>query len=114
MDSYSTINLLSALEAKYPAALSIKVILDNAKYHYSKLVREYVSESRIDLVFLPSYSPNLNLIERLWGFFKKEVLYNKYHENISTFRNACIRFFKNIDVHADKISIFMSADFYLT
>jgi len=113
VDSYSTINLLSAIEAKYSAALQIKVILDNAKYHYSKVVQDYVSESRIDLVYLPSYSPNLNLIERLWKFFKKEVLYNKYHESIEVFRNACIRFFKNIDLHADKISNFMNAGFHL-
>ena len=113
IDSHSTIDLLSAIEEKYPAASSIKVILDNAKYHYSNLVKEYLSESRIDLVFLPSYSPNLNLIERLWGFFKKEVLYNKYYENIKKFRDACITFFRNINVHADKISNFMNAGFHI-
>jgi transposase len=113
VNSDSTIDLLTALEKKYPAASSIKVILDNARYHYSNLVKEYLSESRIDLVFLPSYSPNLNLIERLWGFFKKEVLYNKYYENIKKFRDACIKFFRNINVHADKISNFMNADFHI-
>ena len=113
IDSYSTINLLSAIEGKYPGASEIKVILDNARYHYSKKVRQYLSQSRVDLVFLPSYSPNLNLIERLWKFFKKEVLYNKYHKNIEKFRGACISFFKNIDIHAHKISNFMNADFHL-
>ena len=113
VNSDSTIDLLTALEEKYPAASSIKVILDNAKYHYSNLVKEFLSGSRIDLVFLPSYSPNLNLIERLWGFFKKEVLYNKYYENINKFRAACIKFFRNINVHADKISNFMNSDFYI-
>ncbi len=113
VDSFSTINLLSAIESKYPNASSIKVILDNAKYHYSNVVKEYVSESRIDLVFLPCYSPNLNLIERLWVFFKKEVLYNTYYENLNTFRDACINFFRNIERHADKISNFMQADFHI-
>lgn len=113
VDSYSTISLLSAIEDKYPSASAIKVILDNAKYHYSNVVKEFISESKIDLVFLPSYSPNLNLIERLWGFFKKEVLHNTYYENIKKFREACIHFFKNIDVHTEKISNFMTADFHI-
>lgn len=67
----------------------------------------------IDLVFLPSYSPKLNLVERLWHFFKKKVTYNTYHENIEAFRNACIRFFRNIDRHENKISNFTNAEFYL-
>jgi len=82
VDAYSTLNLLSAIENKYPSASAIKVILDNAKYHYSKIVKDYVDQSRVDLVFLPRYSPNLNLIERLWGFFKKKALHNRYYKNI--------------------------------
>lgn len=113
VDSYSTITLLSAIESKYPAASSIKVILDNAKYHYSKVVRSYISDSRIDLVFLPSYSPNLNLIERLWGFFKKQVLYNTYYKDIASFRKACIKFFRNINDYSNEISIFMNAGFHI-
>ena len=66
VDADSTLTLLSAIENKYPGVSAIKVILDNAKYHYSAAVKEYVDHSRIDLVFLPSYSPNLNLIERVW------------------------------------------------
>lgn len=114
VDSYSTLNLLTAIEKKYPAASSIKVILDNAKYHYSKIVRDYISKSRIDLVLLPSYSPNLNLIERLWGFFKEKVLHNHYYGNVKEFRKACIKFFSGIDKYSKEISNFMGADFHLT
>lgn len=114
VNSDSTLDLLTAIENKYPQASSIKVILDNAKYHYSKVVREYVATSKIDLVFLPSYSPNLNLIERLWGFFKKKVLHNTYYKNIGSFREACIKFFRNIDQHAEEISSFMNADFHIS
>ena len=42
----------------------------------------------IELLYLPAYSPNLNLIERLWKFVKKKVLYSKYYANFSDFRNA--------------------------
>lgn len=113
VDSYSTINLLTAIEKKYPLASSIKVILDNAKYHYSKIVQDYLLTSRIDLVFLPSYSPNLNLIERLWGFFKKKVLHNHYYKNIGAFRNACIKFFREIAQYSEEISGFMNAEFHI-
>jgi len=113
VDSYSTINLLTAVENKYPAASSIKVILDNAKYHYSEVVKDYLTKSRIELVFLPSYSPNLNLIERLRGFFKKKVLHNRYHKDIEAFRQACIKFFRTIDKYANEISNFMNADFHI-
>ncbi len=107
----STINLLQTIEQSYPLAKEIYLILDNAKYHYAKSVREHLKTSKIKLVFLPSYSPNLNLIERLWRFFKKRVLYNKYYKNIDDFRKACIRFFRNIDNYHKEIENFMSGGF---
>jgi transposase len=113
VDSYSTLNLLTAIENKYPAASSIKVILDNAKYHYSKVVKDYILNSRIDWVFLPSYSPNLNLIERLWGFFKKKMLHNHYYKNMAAFREASVSFFRKIGKHSKEISNFMNADFHI-
>lgn len=109
----STVNLLTAIEQAYPLSKKIYVILDNARYHYSKIVNEFIETSRIKLVFLPSYSPNLNLIERLWKFFKKKVLYNKYHENIAAFRAACIDFFRNIHMHYDDIAKIMAGGFEL-
>ena len=113
VDADSTLNLLSAIEQKYPCASAIKVILDNARYHYSKKVKEYIGTSKIDLVFLPSYSPNLNLIERLWKLFKKNVLYNTYYENVTAFRKACINFFRNIDKYRNQIETLMNAEFHL-
>lgn len=109
----STINLLTQIEQKYPLASSIKVILDNARYHYSKEVKQYIQSSKIDLVFLPSYSPNLNLIERFWKFFKKRLLYNTYYKDVQTFRKTCIKFFKNLNYYAEEIAKFMDADFHL-
>jgi len=66
---------------------------------------------RVRMVFLPSYAPTLNLIERLWKFFKKKVLCNRYHENIKALRVACINFFKHIDRYADEITSLMSGGF---
>jgi len=109
----STIDLLWAIEQQYFMASMVYIILDNAKYHFSRKVKEYLQGKNIKLVFLPSYSPNLNLIERLWRFFKKKVLYNKYYKNVNDFRKSCINFFRNLDQHDNEIHNFMSAPFDL-
>jgi transposase len=109
----STIQLLEILEKKYALAATIFVILDNAKYHFSAKVQEFLKKSKIKLIFLPSYSPNLNLIERLWKFFKKKVLYNTYYKKIEDFRQACIQFFRNIGSYWDELASIMSGGFEL-
>lgn len=105
----STIDLFKFLEKMYPYAENIYVILDNARYHYSAPVREYIENSRVKLVFLPSYSPELNLIERLWRVFKKNVLYNKTYETFKKFQKACMDFFKNQKNHFVEIESIMGA-----
>jgi transposase len=112
INSDSTLELIEVLDQKYPLSKEIIMIMDNARYHYSKVVQEKLLEHpRVRFVFLPSYSPNLNLIERLWKFFKKKVLYNKYHESLSAFRIASIDFFKNIDRYSSEIASLMSGGF---
>lgn len=66
----------------------ITLIMDNARYQRCKYVLEIATRLNIDILFLPPYSPNLNLIERLWKFVKKECLYDTYYENFSLFKKA--------------------------
>ena len=66
----------------------ITVVLDNAKYQRNKVVQAEAAGLGIGLLYLPSYSPNLNLIERLWGFAKRQSVYGKYHPNFASFRAA--------------------------
>jgi transposase len=66
----------------------ITLVLDNARYQKCKIVSALAAQLDIELLYLPAYSPNLNLIERLWKFVKKKVLYSKYYANFSDFRNA--------------------------
>ena len=63
----------------------ITLVMDNARYQRCQLVQNLAHDLGIELLFLPSYSPNLNLIERLWKFVKKEALNSRHHTNYADF-----------------------------
>jgi len=64
----------------------ITLVLDNARYQRNAVVQGLAAELGIALLFLPSYSPNLNLIERLWKFIKRNRLYGRYYATFAEFR----------------------------
>jgi transposase len=66
----------------------ITLVLDNARYQRNAVVQALAKELNIHLLFLPSYSPNLNLIERLWKFLKRRAIYGRYHPKFADFRAA--------------------------
>ena len=66
----------------------VTLVLDNARYQHNEAVKALAKTLSIELLFLPGYSPNLNLIERLWRFIKKEALYGRYHANFADFKGA--------------------------
>jgi transposase len=66
----------------------ITLVLDNARYQRNAVVQALASQLGITLMYLPSYSPNLNLIERLWKFIKRRALYGRYHPTFADFRAA--------------------------
>ncbi|TXD52561.1 IS630 family transposase, partial [Polaribacter sp. IC063] len=74
----------------------IYIILDNARYYHSIIVKDFLKEHpRIILKFLPPYSPNLNIIERLWKILKKKVVYNKFYLKFNEFREKVIEFLES-------------------
>ena len=79
--------MLAAIHARHPSE-PITLVLDNARYQRCAMVMDKANELGIELLFLPAYSPNLNLIERLWKLVKKRCLTNKYYQDFSGFRNA--------------------------
>jgi transposase len=66
----------------------VTVILDNARYQRCALVQTLAETLGIELLYLPTYSPNLNLIERFWKFVKKQCLYSKYYPDSESFQQA--------------------------
>jgi transposase len=87
INSHSVCELFGLLRLANPE-LPITVILDNARYQKCQLVFDKAASLNIDLLYLPPYSPNLNIIERIWKFVKKKCLYSKYYSEFDTFKNA--------------------------
>lgn len=111
INAQSTVALFKKLLKEQPLGM-IYIILDNAKYYRSQIVQDFVQDhTRIQLLFLPPYSPNLNLIERLWKFFKKKTTYNTYYEQFSYFRRSCLTFFKNIEKYHKELRTLMTDNF---
>ncbi len=90
-DTYITAESVCALLYKLAAlnlTVPITIFLDNARYQKCALVFAAAAKLRIELCFLPAYSPNLNLIERLWKFVKKQCLYSQYYTDFGIFKSA--------------------------
>ncbi len=113
INAQSTISLLKEIELKHTEAENIYVICDNARYYRSRKVTEYLETSKVERKFLPPYSPNLNLIERLWKYFHKIVLYNKYYETYNEFQKACKSFFRNIKRYKKDLASLLTENFQI-
>jgi transposase len=93
LNSESTIRFFQKIEEAYSFKRKIHVFCDNAPYYRNKVVKQYLATSKIELHFLPPYSPNLNPIERLWKWMKERVIYNTYYEHFDEFKAAVMGFF---------------------
>lgn len=80
----------------YPNASTIHWILDNARYHKSKALLEFIKTTKIQIHYLPPYSPNLNPIERVWKVMHENTTYNRYYEKFAEFTEGIVGFFENI------------------
>jgi len=96
-----------------PDADVIYIIVDNARYYHSRLLKEYAEGTKIKLIFLPPYSPNLNLIERYWKFFKKKILNNQYYETFEEFKPACKSFFRKRKKYLPELQTLLSENFHI-
>jgi transposase len=113
LNADAMIRLCERLLAKHISGI-IYLILDNARYYRAKKVAEFARDHpRIVLKFLPSYSPNLNLIERLWLFFQKKILYNRYYQDFATFENICLYFFRDLKRYRPQLKTLLADNFQI-
>jgi transposase len=93
LNAENTIHFFQKIEEAYPTKRKVHIFCDNAPYYRNKMVKQYLENSRLELHFLPPYSPNLNPIERLWKWMKERVIYNIYYEYFEEFKDAVMGFF---------------------
>ena len=90
----------------------ITLVLDNARYQRNVVVQTLAKQLGITLLYLPSYSPNLNLIERLWKFIKRRALYGRYHPTFAQFQAAIEEVLDGLSTtHAEKLKSLMTLKF---
>ena len=99
-----TVDVLKKCLEKYADKQSITVYLDNASYHKSEQVKEFIAgQNKIKLSFLPPYSPNLNLIERLWKFVNEKIINLKFYPEFRQFKEKLLEFYNNIQIYAQEL-----------
>ena len=107
------IEFLTLLRAKFPDKEKIYLIFDNASYNHAYKVKTQALKQNIILDYLPPYSPNLNPIERLWKFVRKEFFKDKYRDTFAKFCQQLEDFFTNIDQYRDQLASLLTENFEL-
>ncbi len=111
INALSVCHLLQQIRLRYPE-VPITLILDNARYQKCKIVWELAASLNIELLYLPSYSPNLNLIERLWKFVRKKCLYSKYYADFDLFKQAISECLAHThDTYKDELDSLLTLNF---
>ena len=103
-DAEIFLGFLKNILIEYPKG-KIVIILDNARIHHAKLLQNFLEENRnrLSLMFLPPYSPNLNMIEELWGWLKESVINNAFFNKLPEIKLAVRKFIKWINQNLDTV-----------
>ena len=119
LNAQSVIDLFTLIMGKHPDTKYFRIYLDNARYQHATLLKEWIEKTRkekgvtFDLRHLPAYSPNLNLIERLWKFMRKEAL-QKWHPSFEDMQKAVADVLDNLHRYRKQIESLMTERFHLT
>ena len=111
INAKSTGMLILDILDKYPNAKKLHIILDNAGYNRANFIKTFENHSRVNLIYLPPYCPNLNLIERLWKFLYKKVSVCRRYKKFIDFQNAILGFLDNIAQYKDELDTLMTENF---
>jgi transposase len=107
------VNLLRVLRERHPQTQRFILYLDNAKYYDAPVVREWLARhTQFQLKFLPPYSPNLNLIERLWKFLRKEAFCRDYDSFEEMQRGVSI-VLDHLEKYHPQLDTLMTEDFHI-
>lgn len=110
INTHSMMRLVLRLEEKQPTG-EIYLIVDNASYNHSYEFGLFLADHpRVHLKYLPPYSPNLNIIERLWRFFHEKHR-DKYFERFKEFEEAVLTFFQNIRYYDAELKTLLTDSF---
>ena len=113
-DANRAIEFFSLILNAYPNAPKIVIILDNAPYFKAKAVTQWLKEHpKLQVEPLPTYAPNLNLIERFWHFAKDHLVKNSYYKKYITFRAKIFQFLNHVDKYADELKTLMVEKFQI-
>ncbi|GHV39083.1 IS630 family transposase [Bacteroidia bacterium] len=113
VNAESTKELYQKALERHPQAEKIYIISDNARYYKNKELTKWIEGTKIVRLFLPPYSPNLNLIERLWRFLRKKVINTHFYRTKELFRQAIGNFFENIAEYKTELQTLLTLNFRL-
>ena len=119
LNAQSVIALFTLIMGRHPDTRHFRIYLDNARYHHATLLKEWIAQTQkatgvtFDLKHLPAYSPNLNLLERLWKFLRKEAL-QKWHPTFEDMQAAVAQVLDNLPRYREQLATLMTERFHLT
>ena len=112
VDAERVAPLLRKIRAANPG-VPLLLVLDNAPYNRAPAVTQAADELALELFYLLTYSPNLNLIERFWKFLKRKVARNRYYATFAEFRGAVQNLLTNLAAYRDELATLLTERFQL-
>jgi transposase len=118
LNAQSIIELFELMMQRHPETKNFRIVLDNARYQHAKLMWAWIAKTKaekgvvFDLKHLPPYSPNLNLIERLWKFLRKKAL-QKWHPTFEAMQDAVADILDNLPDYKEELRTLMTERFHL-
>ena len=113
VNAQSTRRLYEQLLAAHPDKARLYVICDNARYYKNKDLREWLADKPICQVFLPPYSPNLNLIERFWKYLRQKIITTTFYRTKGQFRTAVLNFFTRLPEFGPDLASLLTRKFHI-
>jgi transposase len=119
LNAQSLMELFTEIMARHPETKRFLIYLDNARYHHAVVLKQWLQALQaergivFELRYLPAYSPNLNLIERLWKFLRKEAL-QKWHATFEDMQQAVADVLDHLDRYEEQLATLMTERFRLS